>query len=70
MSVSYMLGKAQCSEAAEVEDSRPIGHASATCFAQHDAEVADGAACRVDRPGAYSITVPSTIFEETGIADF
>eukprot|EP00971_Amphidinium_carterae_P159403 3159880-Amphidinium_carterae.1 len=70
MWVSFMLGKARCIEAAQVEDARSTGHASATCFAQHDEEVADGAACRVNRPGAYSITVPSTIFEETGIAHY
>eukprot|EP00971_Amphidinium_carterae_P236035 4684669-Amphidinium_carterae.1 len=65
-----MLGKARCIEATQVEDVRPIGHASATCFAQHEQVVDDGAALTVNRAGAYSIIVPSTIFEETGIADF
>eukprot|EP00971_Amphidinium_carterae_P175809 3485055-Amphidinium_carterae.1 len=70
MWVSFMLGKARCGEATQVEDVRPIGHASATCLTQHEQLEDDGAACTVNRAGAYSIIVPSTIFEETGIADY
>eukprot|EP00971_Amphidinium_carterae_P006422 126739-Amphidinium_carterae.1 len=70
MWVSFLLGKVRCSETAQVRAVRAIGHATATCFGREENEVADGVARRVRTEGAYSVTVPSTIFEEIHIDDF
>eukprot|EP00971_Amphidinium_carterae_P041758 820520-Amphidinium_carterae.1 len=68
--ISYLQGKVQCGEEKPEQDERKIGNATAkataTCF-RNTPEAADRPhALELKRDGAYSVSVPGTIFEDAG----
>eukprot|EP00971_Amphidinium_carterae_P270298 5363017-Amphidinium_carterae.1 len=65
--ISYLLGRVRCDEEGQLEVVRSTGNATAVCFGKNDTEVVDGAACQVKGEGAYAVSVPSAIFEDTTI---
>eukprot|EP00971_Amphidinium_carterae_P337766 6474764-Amphidinium_carterae.2 len=70
MWISNLLGATRCAEEPEFVVVGSMGNATVRCFGRHDQEVADGVACQVGREGDYSVSVPTTIFNETGKDDY
>eukprot|EP00971_Amphidinium_carterae_P023458 462752-Amphidinium_carterae.1 len=68
--IGYLFGAIRCDEESEVAIVGTIGNATARCFGRHDQEVPDGVACQVGRDGDHSVSVPTTIFNETGKDDY